>query len=952
MSVSAEAETGDGSADLLALARVAVSDAPLRALGLADRAVSAANPGWERALACQIRSRALRALGRHEEALTAFTDAAKEAESGGNLRLAAQVQVGAVDTLGMLGRYEDAAALAESLVQRLTVEGAILDAARVLGNLGSIHLRRDRYDNALRVYAAAESLLASIPVTQADGDAAEVSSLRAGLLINRAIALTYQGQQDAAASLYAQARTLYERQGLAFEAAVAASNLGFLHYTAGRHAAALAELTASYTVFARSGRIHEAARCDLDTGDTYRALNLLAEARLCYERALRTFETLPLDDDAARAHLGAAAIAAREGRIGEARTALDTAEAHFAAIGNAVLRAHVRLCRADLMLHAGEASAARAEANRAGRVFARAGLAGWAAEARLIAAGTCTGPKADSDSAAVTLRRIAKTARETRRGWLECRSESALGQLYRRRGEPKAALRHLRRAVEALEAVRTQIAPEDLHLAFLRDKETPYSDLVTHLLEGRPGETEVAEALDAVERSRSRLLLERLLSAQASPPAPSVDSVDPGEKQDDLRERLSDLRARLARSYRDALSLSPEEQSRHGETTGEAALVALECDYARTLREAEIRGGFGETTLKSAPSRLPELQASLADDEALVLYCVVGGDRLAAFVLTRSRRSVQTNLAAWSDVTRTVRRFRYHLQKVGSRGRSEGETPDTLTHEINGVLERLQCLLIAPLESALGGIRRLVVVPCGVLHGVPFHALPSAGDGGLGLLADRFEIVCAPSASVWHALVRRADAPTPRGVTEKPVLVGLSGPGTENVARELAVIARQMPSATTSMFCGDDATIRNVCAAAPTATLLHLATHALFRRDNSLFSGLQLADDWLLGRDLYGMRLEAELVTLSACDTGAAGIEPGEEWMGLARGFLTAGARRVLVSLWPADDAATAELMAAFYRYIGEGVRPASALRQAQAEIRARWPHPYFWAAFCLIGQQ
>src|SRR5262249_7673839 len=139
---------------------------------------------------------------------------------------------------------------------------------------------------------------------------------------------------------------------------------------------------------------------------------------------------------------------------------------------------------------------------------------------------------------------------------------------------------------------------------------------------------------------------------------------------------------------------------------------------------------------------------------------------------------------------------------------------------------------------------------------------------------------------------------------------------------------------------------------APSASLLHLATHALFRRDNPLFSGLQLADDWLLARDLYQWSLSAYLVTLSACDTGAVRMESGEEWMGLARGFLAAGARRLLVSLWPADDRATAELMGRFYRLLQQNISPAAALRQVQRTIRDDWPHPYYWAAFCLVGPQ
>ena len=185
--------------DLLAEARAAVSDAPERALALADRAAGDADAAGARraaALARQVRSRALRALGRHAEALDAFAAAERDAAAAGDPLLAAQVRIGAVDTLGMLARYDEAATLADALAARLGELGAPGDAARVLGNLGSLHLRRDRYEDALRAYARAEAL---VPEEDGGDEDGERAALRAGLAVNRAIALTYLGRYDEAA---------------------------------------------------------------------------------------------------------------------------------------------------------------------------------------------------------------------------------------------------------------------------------------------------------------------------------------------------------------------------------------------------------------------------------------------------------------------------------------------------------------------------------------------------------------------------------------------------------------------------------------------------------------------------------------------------------------------------------------------------------------------------------
>jgi CHAT domain-containing protein len=150
---------------------------------------------------------------------------------------------------------------------------------------------------------------------------------------------------------------------------------------------------------------------------------------------------------------------------------------------------------------------------------------------------------------------------------------------------------------------------------------------------------------------------------------------------------------------------------------------------------------------------------------------------------------------------------------------------------------------------------------------------------------------------------------------------------------------------------GEQATRDQLRRHAPQADLLHIACHGRFRSDNPYFSALHLADGWMTVHDAYELRLACTLVTLSACETGISAVAPGDDLVGLARGFLLAGAPSLLVSLWMVDDAATAELMASFYRSLLAGARPAAALRAAQCELLASRPHPFFWAPFVLIGR-
>ena len=138
--------------------------------------------------------------------------------------------------------------------------------------------------------------------------------------------------------------------------------------------------------------------------------------------------------------------------------------------------------------------------------------------------------------------------------------------------------------------------------------------------------------------------------------------------------------------------------------------------------------------------------------------------------------------------------------------------------------------------------------------------------------------------------------------------------------------------------------------------MLHVATHGEFRPDNPLFSGLELAGGWLTTLDIFNLRLQASLVTLSGCQTGRSVVGGGDELLGLMRALLYAGAQSVVLSLWAVEDRSTARLMELFYGRLAQGWGKGAALRQAQVQLMqegsvdGRPVHPYAWAAFCLAG--
>lgn len=233
---------------------------------------------------------------------------------------------------------------------------------------------------------------------------------------------------------------------------------------------------------------------------------------------------------------------------------------------------------------------------------------------------------------------------------------------------------------------------------------------------------------------------------------------------------------------------------------------------------------------------------------------------------------------------------------------------------------------------------RVRIAPHRLLHYLPWAAL----HDGHGWLVDRFEISLVPSARLG---LGGTDTPPPR--FQKVLALGFGGPDLPQVATEaVAVAAAFGPGAT--LLLDAAATGAALRREAPQADLLHLACHAHFRADSPYFSALHLADGELTLRDAAALPLGATLVTLSACETGLSRVAPGDDLVGLVRGFLLGGARHVMASLWTVDDASTAELMKSVYAGLIDGQRPARALQAAQSALARAGHHPFYWAAFAL----
>jgi CHAT domain-containing protein len=201
------------------------------------------------------------------------------------------------------------------------------------------------------------------------------------------------------------------------------------------------------------------------------------------------------------------------------------------------------------------------------------------------------------------------------------------------------------------------------------------------------------------------------------------------------------------------------------------------------------------------------------------------------------------------------------------------------------------------------------------------------------------------NATRWARLQARPPRPLRRAL-----VVGVGGAGLPQVATEVAAVAAAFGAGAT-LLAEAQATRAAVLAGAADAELLHLACHGRFRADSPAFSELRLHDGPLTLLDLGHARLGADLVTLSACDTGISRVAPGGELRGLVRACMLAGARNVLATLWPVQDEASARLMGDFYRGLRAGNAPAVSLHAAQRAAAAGGAHPWLWAGHQLHGR-
>lgn len=885
-------------------------------------------------------------------------------------------------TQGRLSDYRAAVAAFQDALAlfRASADGA--GEAGALAGMGAAHVRLNEYEKAREV------LDRSIPLYQALGDRGG----EAAALQSLGYALFSQDDYPAAIAAYETSLSLARAAGQRSLEATVVYSIGQTYYHLGDYQRALElynqALAAHRALFNRSAEaaaLSAIGRVYRFLGDYQRALDHHSQAIVIlraigermneatslnnsghvhlsmgeYRKALPFFEQ---SLEICKAVGNQAGIASNTNGIGLVHAGLgeyDTALAfHDAALGLFRQLGH-RRAEADSLGHIGRASAAQ----------------GRHAQAREYL----------SDALAI-YRSIGVPRQESETLYAIARADRALDDL------PSAGA-HLDAAIRLTEGFRQDVSSQQLRTSYqatVRDLYELKIDVLMRRHERDPTGDFAARALETSERARARSLLDILAEARTDIRL-GVDATLL-ERERTLRQLLAGRAARL----NELAGARPDPAQLAAMTREIDVTVADYDDVQAKIRDSSPRYA---ALMQPQPLSLGDIQTRVLDGDTVLLEYFLGAERSYVWAVTQD--GVEGYVLPDRTRIEAEARALHQLAMANAAGDALAEAA-----------RQVSTTVLAPAASQLNR-KRVAIAADGALHYVPFGALPTPMAGATTTatappLIVRHEIVNLPSASTLAVLRReaagRAPAPNLVAVVADPVFdandvrvrrnlrekaVSAAEPLAQHAGlrrsaadlgfaagswppprllgtrREARAILSLAPAAKRREALGFDAS-RETATAAELGTyrVIHFATHALVNNHHPELSGLVLSlvdsegrprDGFLRLNDIYNLRLAADLVVLSACQTGLGQEIRSEGLVGLTRGFMYAGSPRLLTSLWPVDDRATSELMGRFYRGLlgPRQLTPAAALRDAQIEMwrQKDWQSLYYWAAFTLQGE-
>lgn len=854
------------------------------------------------------------ALDSYDGALACFERIGDERESG-------ITRSSGLHTLVLLGDHERAFSWAQSARQIFKKLNDRLRLARLEGNFGNILFRQDRWQEAAECFRAAYEEFLHV------GEPKDVAiSLR-----NMAVCHLSLNNFMQALKFYEQARNYCQENDLSVLVGEIDYNVAYLLYLRGDYTRAIELYKTTRKKCEELGERYHMALCDLDLAEIFLELNLVNEAAELAQQAFANFEKLEMRYETAKALINLAIARNREGRAFLAVELLGKAREIFVAEQNQVWPALIDLYEALVLSRTGRLLEAARLAKRALDGFSAASLPTKTAICEILLARLLLERGRHTDA-----QDICRTALEKLHSIdepaLGHQAYYVLGQIEESVGSWDAARAAYSRSQMSLERLRSHIQAEELKIAFLEDKLSVYERLIWLIIQDNMGLEDKQAAFEYLEKAKARSLADLMAFRVHALPPTSATRSGQAEEVRKLREELNWYYRQI-----DLQEMSADGRSREEVDQLREISRRQEDHLLRTLYELQQTDQEFSSLQKAATVKIEDIQSYISEQTLLVEYyiargtiyvCVIGRTRLEILPVTVATRAKELQ-----------RLLQFQLSKFLLGSDYIEEYLEAINEAMQSQLGELYEELIRPVQALLTG-KHLVFIPHGFLHLVPFHAL----FDGEQFLIDRFTISYAPSASVYYLSCVKDVRPK-----AETLVLGVTNGTPRQVHRGAEAVAEIMPNS--QLYVGDEASESVLRTHGESSSFLYIATQAVFRSDNPMFSAIKLGASHLNLFDLYGLKLGSEIVVLTGCGRGLEMGGNGDELVGLTRGLLYAGARSVVVTLWDAKDESAVLFLRCFCRSLNEGARKAEALRRAVLEVRKIYPNPFHWAAYLLVGE-
>lgn len=848
--------------------------------------------------------------GKLEKAVTDLDKAAAIFRKIDKDHEAAQTQVAKLIALALLGKYEEAISTAKTALKIFEKFEDELAAGKIERNLGNVIARQGNKMQAVNYYLSARKRFIKIE------NKSELT------MTDNSLANSYAELNDFQKADFYYTNALQnarEAEMFLTEAEVEAS-IGNLAKFRGKYAEALKYLELSRRKYAELEMPHETAIANLEIADIYLELNLADEAFSIYEIVADDFQKLKLQSEEARtrANFGRAAIIL--GKTEKAQNELKKSAHLYEKEANKIGAATVKIALANLALIQKRYKNVFKFAVEAEHFLQNSGNLRLQFVAKWLKGESLRNTGKFSEAEKILTQNYAESLKQEQKN-IALISFNSLGNLFLQTNNVRQAEKHFKKAVKIIESLRAPLAGEEFRMSFLSDKLAPFENLAKIYL----SKNKFEDAFLMIEKSRARTLSETLqrnskTNLRAKGSAKIIKNLEI------VREELNWFYSRLNRAEEAELAELQAETTKR------------EKQISDLLRQIESTNNSNNGKKSDADFDLQILQKTLGAEKVLIEF-VKFDECFSAFLITDKKINFIKNLAKESEIIELLENLHFQFGALRYGAKVSEKFANDLKKRADFYLRKLYNKLFAPLENFVKQ-KDLVVIPADSIYYVPFQAL----HNGANYLIESNEISYAPSATVWNFLQKN-----PHRKVQNALLIGFADEKIPLVNREIKTL--QKVFAESKVFIGEQASFAAFSENAGNFDILHLACHGQFRPENPLFSSLHLADGFVTVRDICANKLKAELVTLSACETGLNKIFAGDEILGLARGFLSAGAKSLILSLWTVNDEATTKLMKDFYEILQRGATIAASLRQAQKNFIERGEHPYFWSSFSMIGK-